>query len=48
MNRPRMGDDPPMAHLMTLLSGSLLTYVGVTRSSLAVARGCEYIARRAG
>jgi hypothetical protein len=33
---------------MTLLSGSFLTYVGVTRGCLAVARGCEYLARRAG
>jgi hypothetical protein len=48
MNRHRMGDDPPVAHLMNLLSGSLLTYVGVTRGGLAVARTCEYIARRAG
>ena len=48
MNRPPVGDDPPVAHLITLLSGSLLTYVGVTRGGLAVARGFEYIARRAG
>jgi hypothetical protein len=48
MNRGRVGDDPPVAHLMNLLSGSLLTYVGVTRGGLAVARGFEYLARRAG
>ena len=48
MNRARVGDDPPVAHLMNLLSGSLLTYVGVTRGGLAVARGFEYIAGRAG
>ena len=48
MNRHRMGDDPTVAHLMNLLSGSLLTYVGVTRGGLAVARGFEYIASRAG
>jgi hypothetical protein len=48
MNRHGGGDDPAMAHLMNLLSGSLLTYVGVTRGGLAVSRGFEYIARRAG
>jgi hypothetical protein len=48
MNRHAVGDDRPVAHLMNLLSGSLLTYVGVTRGGLAVARGFEYIARRAG
>jgi hypothetical protein len=48
MNRHRVGDDPPVAHLMNLLSGSLLTYVGVTRGGLAVARGFEYLARLAG
>ncbi len=48
MNRWPVGDDPPVAHLMNLLSGSLLTYVGVTRGGLAVARGFEYIASRAG
>ena len=43
MNRWLCGDDPGMAHLMNLLSGSLLTYVGVTRGGLAVSRGFEQL-----
>ena len=48
MKQPPVGDDPPVAHLMNLFSGTLLTYVGVTRGGLAVARGFEYLTRRAG
>jgi hypothetical protein len=36
-----------MAHLLTLLSGSFLTYVGVTRGSLAVSRGIAFVYARA-
>lgn len=42
-----VADDRPMAHLLTLLSGTFLTYVGVTRGSLAVSCGIAYIYARA-
>jgi len=40
-------DDRRMAHLLTLLSGTFLTYVGVTRGSLAVSRGIAFVYARA-
>lgn len=36
-----------MAHLLTLLSGTFLTYVAVTRGGLAVSRGISYVYARA-
>ena len=38
INRAAVDDDPPVAHLMNLLSGSFLVYAFVTRGSLAVSR----------
>jgi hypothetical protein len=38
-------DEATVAHLMNLFAGSLLTYVGVTRGSLAFARLLERIPR---
>jgi hypothetical protein len=36
-----------MAHLLTLLSSTFLTYVAVTRCSLAVSRGIAFVYARA-
>jgi hypothetical protein len=38
-------DEATVAHLLNLFAGSLLTYVGVTRGSLAFARLLERIPR---
>ena len=39
-------DDPrTVAHLMTLLSGCVLIYAGVTRGALLIARVLERVAR---
>jgi hypothetical protein len=48
MNRPAGGDAPVMAHLMNLLCGTFLVYAAFTRGGLAVARGLEYLASKAG
>jgi hypothetical protein len=40
-------DDPPMAHLLNLISGTCFAYVYVTRGSLAVSRGFTYAYARA-
>lgn len=40
-----MGDHPAVAHLMTLLSGTVLVYAGVTRGALLVARVLERVGR---
>jgi hypothetical protein len=45
MKRASRGDDPGMAHLLTVLSGSVLVYASVTRGGLAVARVLERVAR---
>lgn len=41
-----MGDHPAMAHLVTVLSGSVLVYAGVTRGALLVARVLERVGAR--
>jgi hypothetical protein len=48
MNRARPGDDPGMAHLLNALCATVLVYAAFTRGGLAVARGLEYIASKAG
>jgi hypothetical protein len=47
MNRPGRGDPLGMAHLMNLLCASVLVYASVTRGGLAVARGLEFVLRKA-
>ncbi len=37
-----------MTHLLNALCGTVLVYATITRGGLAVARGFEYLARRAG
>jgi hypothetical protein len=48
MNRPAVGDALGVAHFLNLVSCGVLFYATVTRGGLAVARGLEAIARRAG
>jgi len=36
-----------MTHLATALSATILFYTAVTRGALAVARGLEYVTRKA-
>ena len=36
-----------MVHFVNSLCGSLIVYVSITRGGLAVARGLEYVTRRA-
>ena len=47
MKRRPVTDDPAMAHLLNLLSGTCFAYVYVTRGSLAVSRGFTYAYARA-
>jgi len=47
MNRPAGGDPLRMAHLMNYLCASVLVYASVTRGGLAVARGLEFVLRKA-
>jgi hypothetical protein len=48
MNRPPLGDAAAMVHLMNALCGTVLVYALFTRGGLAVARGIEYVVRKAG
>jgi hypothetical protein len=48
MKRARTCEDRSMTHLMNALCASVLVYASVTRGGLAVARGIEYVVRRAG
>ena len=47
MKRRPAADDPAMAHLFNLISGTCFAYVYVTRGSLAVSRGFTYAYARA-
>jgi hypothetical protein len=47
MNRGGAGDDRAMTPFLNALCASVLVYASVTRGGLAVARGFEYIARKA-
>jgi hypothetical protein len=46
MNQCLGGDDRHVAHLLNLLSGTVLTYAFVTRGGLTVARGLAYFSGR--
>jgi hypothetical protein len=46
VNSRVVGDHSGVAHLTTLLSGSVLVYAGVTRGALLVARLIERVAGR--
>jgi hypothetical protein len=47
MNRARTPDDRAMTPLLNALCASVLVYASVTRGGLAVARGFEFLARKA-
>lgn len=47
MNREAGGDPLCMAHLMNVLCASVLVYASVTRGGVAVARGLEFVLRKA-
>jgi hypothetical protein len=47
MNRPAGGDPLGMAHLMNVLCATVLVYASITRGGLAVARGLEFVLRKA-
>jgi hypothetical protein len=45
VKRAAVGDDRGVAHLLNLLSGSVLVYASVTRGGLAVARVLARVSR---
>jgi hypothetical protein len=47
MNRPGGGDPLRMAHLMNVLCATVLIYASVTRGGVAVARGLQFVLRKA-
>lgn len=45
VKRAAVGDDREVAHLLNLLSGSVLVYASVTRGGMAVARVLARVSR---